>query len=154
MAADVNEYVTGCVSCQRSKGDQGKKAGKLMPLPVPEGIWEDISMDFVGPMPETKRGVDTIFVVVDRLSKMAHFLPCRQDITGQQVAALFVNRIWCLHGLPKSIVTDRGPNFLNEFNSAVLKLVGTRHCVSSAYHPETDGQTERVNRVLVEMLRH
>ena len=154
MFDDIAAYVKGCVMCQRSKSAPGPKAGKLMPLPVPSGIWEDISMDFVGPLPMTARQVDAILVVVDRLSKMAHFLPCRSDMSGPDVAELFVNRIWALHGLPVSVVTDRGPNFLNEWNAALLKLVGTKHYKSSAYHPESDGQTERTNRVLGEMLRH
>ncbi|KAK9791591.1 hypothetical protein WJX73_008219 [Symbiochloris irregularis] len=111
-------------------------------------------MDFVGPLPTTTRKHDYILVVVDRLSKMAHFLPCKSDIDGPGVAQLFVDRIWSLHGLPKSVVTDRGRQFLNEFNTALCQLIGTKHAVSSAYHPETDGQTERVNRVLGEMLRH
>ena len=111
-------------------------------------------MGFVGPLPMTARQVDYILVVVDRLSKMAHFLPCKSDITGPQVAELFVNRVWVLHGLPSSIVTDRGPNFVNEWNATLLKLIGTKHCKTSAYHPESDGQTERTNRVLGEMLRH
>ena len=154
MQKEIQNYVRGCELCQRNKSAPGAKAGKLLPLPVPEGIWEDISMDFVGPLPETARGMDQILVVVDRLSKMAHFLPCKTTITGPEVARLFVDRIWSLHGLPKSIVTDRGTNFLNEWNSSLLKLLGTRHCVTSSYHPESDGQTERVNRVLCEMLRH
>ena len=108
----------------------------------------------MGPLPETARKVNAILVVVDRLSKMAHFLPCRTDITAASVAGLFVNRIFSLHGLPKSIVTDRGSTFVSEWTAEVLKRVGTRHCVSSAHHPESDGQTERVNRVLGEMLRH
>ena len=110
-------------------------------------------MDFVGPLPKTPRGKDFILVVVDRLSKMAHFLPCTSDITGTELAQLYVDRIWSLHGLPKSVVTDRGTQFLNEWNSALLKLLGTKHCVTSSYHPESDGQTERTNRVLCEMLR-
>ena len=154
MRDDIAAYVKGCVMCQRSKSAPGPKAGKLMPLPVPSGIWEDISMDFVGPLPMTARHVDFILVVVDRLSKMAHFLPCKSDITGPQVAELFVNRVWVLHGLPNSIVTDRGPNFVNKWNAALLKLIGTKHSKTSAYHPESDGQTERTNRVLGEMLRH
>ena len=84
-------------------------------------------------------------VVVDRLSKMAHFLPCTTDITAQGVAELFVERIWSLHGLPKSVVTDRGPQFVNEWNSALLKLIGTKHCVTSSYYPESDRQTEQTN---------
>ena len=85
---------------------------------------------------------------------MAHFLPCKSSIDGRGVAQLYVDRIWLHHGLPKSVDTDRGRQFLNSFNSALCKILGTRHAVSSAYHPETDGQTERVNRVLGEMLRH
>ena len=154
MSADIAEYVKGCELCQRSKSATGKKAGKLMPLPVPEGIWEDISMDFVGPLPTSQSGYDCILVVVDRLSKMAHFLPCTTDIDAGGVADLFVSRIWSLHGLPKTIVTDRGTQFLNQWNAALLRLIGTRHCLTSAYHPESDGQTERTNRVLCEMLRH
>ena len=154
MQTDINDYVRGCVMCQRNKPRAGQPAGKLQPLPVPSGIWEDISMDFVGPLPLTSRHNDFIFVVVDRLSKMAHFLPCKKSIDGPGVASLFVDRIWSMHGLPKSIVTDRGTQFLNSFNKALTRLLGTRHAVSSAYHPETDGQTERVNRILNEMLRH
>ena len=150
----VNTYVRGCVTCQRNKPPVGQVAGKIQPLPVPSGIWEDVSMDFVGPLPQTARHHDYILVVVDRLSKMAHFLPCKSNITGQQTAQLFVDRIWSLHGLPKSVVTDRGRQFLNKFNSALCKLIGTQHNCSSAYHPESDGQTERINRVLGEMLRH
>ena len=154
MRTDINDYVRGCVMCQRNKPSAGQPAGKLQPLPVPNGVWEDISMDFVGPLPKTPRHNDYILVVVDRLSKMAHFLACKKTIDGPGVAALFVDRIWSMHGLPKSIVTDRGTQFLNAFNKALTTLVGTRHAVSTAYHPETDGQTERVNRVLNEMLRH
>ena len=154
MQTDINDYVRGCVTCQRNNPSAGQPIGKLQPLPVPSGIWEDISMDFIGPLPKTVRLNDFILVVVDRLSKMAHFLPCKKSIDGPGVAALFVDKVWSMHGLPKSIVTDRGTQFLNSFNKALTKLIGTRHAVSSAYHPETDGQTERVNRILNEMLRH
>lgn len=111
-------------------------------------------MDFVGPLPMTTHHHDFVLVVVDRLSKMAHFLACKSSITAQQTSQLFVDRVWSLHGLPKSIVTDRGRQFLNKFNTALLKLIGTKHNCTSAYHPESDGQTERVNRILGEMLRH
>lgn len=154
MHDDIASFVGGCVICQRSKSVAGPKAGKLMPLPVPEGIWEDITMDFVGPLPLTARGHDFLLVVVDRLSKMARFLACRSNIDAQGVAELFVHRIYALHGLPKSIVTDRGTQFLNEWNTTLLRLLGTKHFCSTAFHPETDGQTERVNRILLEMLRH
>lgn len=154
LQADIVTYVRGCVKCQRNKPATGVPAGKLQPLPVPRHIWEDISMDFIGPLPKTSRGHDFILVVVDRLSKMAHFLPCKQNINGPGLAQLFLDRIYSLHGLPRSVITDRGTQFLNSFNKALSSLLGTRHSVSSAYHPETDGQTERINRILGEMLRH
>ena len=102
----------------------------------------------------TARQHDYILVVVDRLSKMAHFLACKSNITARQTAQLFVDRVWSLHGLPKTVVTDRGAQFLNKFNHAVCSLIGTKHQCTSAYHPESDGQTERINRILGEMLRH
>ena len=153
MHDEIAKYVRGCELCQRCKSASGKPIGEIMPLPVPHRTWEDISMDFVGPLPKTSRGHDFILVVVDRLSKMGHFVPCKSDITGPQLAELYVSNIFRLHGLPKSIVTDRGTQFLNEWNAALMKLVGTKHCVTSSYHPQSDGQTERTNRVLCEMLR-
>ena len=104
--------------------------------------------------PRTEKGHDFILVIVDRLSKVAHFLPCHSDIDGTGVAELFIDRVWSQHGLPKSTVTDRGTHFVNEWNAALMKLIGTKHCVTSSYHPESDGQTERTNRMLNEMLRH
>ena len=154
MRGAVQSFVEGCELCQRNKARTQGNFGKLQPLPVPQNIWEDISMDFVGPLPLTARKHDFILVVVDRLSKMVHFLPCRRTITAEQTAQIFADRIWSLHGAPRSIVTDRGVQFVNEFNATLMKLLGTRHCPSSAHHPQTDGQTERVNRVLQEMLRH
>ena len=154
MQAEIAEFIKGCVPCQRSKPMHGPTAGKLLPLPVPSVHWEDISMDFVGPLPTTPREYDSILVVVDRLSKMAHFLPCKQTITAEQLARLLEARIFSLHGMPKSIVSDRGPQFMNAWISALYKRLGTKQSPSTAYHPESDGQTERVNRVLSEMLRH
>ena len=101
LGEDVKDYVRGCKYCQRNKSVTGPKAGKLMPLPVPSGVWVDISMDFVGPLPKTERGADAILVVVDRLSKMAHFIACTMDSTAKDVADLFVKHVFRLHGLPK-----------------------------------------------------
>ena len=152
MHDQITDYVRGCEICQCNKSATAKKAGAIIPLP--ENIWEDISMDFVGPLPRTEKGHDFILVIVDRLSKTAHFLPCHSDIDGTGVAELFIDRVWSQHGLPKSTVTDRGTHFVNEWNAALMKLIGTKHCVTSSYHPESDGQTERTNRMLNEMLRH
>ena len=152
MQEEIAEFIRGCIPCQRSKPMHGATAGKLLPLPVPSAQWEDISMDFVGPLPRTPRGYIFFLVVVDRLSKMAQ--PCQQDISAEQLARLLEARIFALHGMPKSIVSDRGPQFTNAWLSALYKRLGTQQWLSTAYHPESDGQTERVNRVLTEMLRH
>ena len=111
LGEDVKDYVRGCKSCQRNKSVTEPKAGRLMPLPVPSGVWVDISLDFVGPLPKTEKGADAILVVVDRLSRTAHFIACTMDSTAKDVADLFVKHVFCLHGLPKSIVTDTGANF-------------------------------------------
>ena len=136
MQTDMTDYVRDCVVCQHNEASARQPAGKLQPLPVPSGIWEDISMDFIGPLPKTSRLNDFSLVVVVRVGKMAHFLPCKKSIDGPGVAALFVDRIWSMHGLPKTVVTDRGTQFLYSFNRALTRLIGTCHAVSSAYHPE------------------
>ena len=154
LRPDVEAYVRGCMVCQRDKGRSGKKLGKLLPLAVPGGAWESVSLDFVGPLPETSRGHNMILTVVDRFSKMARFLPCRSDWNTEQVARLYVDRVFSMHGCPISIVSDRGPQFTSSFTTALCKLVGTKQFRSTAYHPQSNGSTERMNRVLGEMLRH
>ena len=151
---DVEAYVRGCMVCQRDKGRSGQKLGKLLPLAVPEGAWESVSLDFVGPLPETSRGHNMILTVVDRFSQMARFLPCRSDWNTEQVADLYVDRVFSMHGCPISIVSDRGPQFTSSFTTALCKLVGTKQFRSTAYHPQSNGSSERMNRVLGEMLRH
>ena len=92
--------------------------------------------------------------MVDRLTKMTHFIPCKNESTAHDIAQLFVDNIWKHHGMPLRITTDRGPEFTNRFIAALCDLVETMHCQSTAYHPQSDGQTERMNRVLEDMLRH
>jgi hypothetical protein len=109
--------------------------------------------DFIIKLPKTGRGNTGIMVVVDRLSKMMHFLPIRDGIGVEKVARLFVDRIYCLHGLPKSFVSDRDSKFTALFWRFVFDILGTKLDMSSTRHSETDGQTERVNRILEEYLR-
>lgn len=153
MERAVRDYVRSCDQCQRNKPSNRQPFGLLQPLPVPNRNWEGVSMDFITCLPETVQGFNSIMVVVDRLSKMGHFLPCTTDITASDAADLFFSQIFRLHGLPQSIVSDRDPKFTSNFWRALFRLTGTSLDMSTAGHAQTDGQTERLNRTLEEMLR-
>ncbi|KAJ9518377.1 hypothetical protein QJQ45_010295 [Haematococcus lacustris] len=154
MRADVRHYVTTCDACQRDKSSTLKPGGLLNPLSIPDYRWESVSMDLITKLPSASHGLDAICVFVDRLSKMVHFVPCKESMNAKGFARLFVDNVFKLHGLPKDMVSDRGPHFHNTFWHHVQKLLGMRGSLSSSYHPQSDGQTERYNRVLEEMLRH
>ena len=128
--------------------------GEAQPISVPDYQWKDISMDFITHLPPTRSGFTSILVVVDRLSKMVHFLPTFDAVSAEDVAALFRDRIFCLHGMPQSIVSDRDVKFTSAFWTELHRLLGVRLNLSTAYHPQSDGQSERMNRVLEDMLRH
>jgi hypothetical protein len=130
-----------------------KAAGPLQSLPILTWKWEDISMDFIVGLPRTAKGYDSIWVIVDRLAKIAHFLPVRVKYTMATYAELYIARILSLHGIPKTIVSDRGPQFVAKFWEALHKSLGTKLLHSSAYRPQTSGQTKRVNQILEDMLR-
>jgi transposase InsO family protein len=120
---------------------------------VPEWKWEEIAMDFIMGLSRTQSGYDSIWMIMDRLTKVAHFIPIKTTYSGPQLAELYMSRIVCLHGVPKKIVSDRGTQFTSKFWERLYETLDTQLCFSSAYHPQTDGQTERVNQILEDMLR-
>jgi hypothetical protein len=122
-------------------------------LKIPEWKWEEISMNFIMGLPKTQSGHDSIWVIVDHLSKVAHFIPVKTIYMGSKLAELYIARIVCLHRVPKKIVSDQGTQLTSKFWEKLHELMDTKLNFSSAYHPETDGQTERVNQVLEDMLR-
>jgi hypothetical protein len=135
MKRDITEYIAKCDVCSRVKAKHQKPAGLLQPLRVPDWKWDQIGMAFITGLPQTKSGYDSIWVVVDRLTKIVP------------------KRIVCLHGVPKSIVSDRGTQFTSHFWKQLHESLGTRLEFSTTFHPQTDGQTERVNQILEDMLR-
>nr|GEW21989.1 retrotransposable element Tf2 [Tanacetum cinerariifolium] len=152
LKASVKTYLKECQICQRFKSDSMQPTGLLQPLPIPERVWEDISMDFIEGLP-ISNGFSVIMVVVDRLSKYAHFIPLRHLFTAATVAREFVNSIVRLHGFPSTMVSDRDKIFISSFCQPLFKLQGTVLYMSSSYHPQTNGQTEVVNRTLKQYLR-
>lgn len=150
----VKQYVAACPHCQRNKSTNQAPAGLLNQLPVPEFPWQCISMDFISQLPKTSTGYDMILVVVCRLSKMVHIVPTVGTIGALGLATLYRDHVWKLHGVPMDMVSDRGKEFCNKFMKELFTLIGSQQKFSTAYHPQTDGQTERVNRVLEDMIRN
>jgi hypothetical protein len=153
MKKDIAEFVYACLICQKSKVEHQKPSGLMQPLSIPEWKWDSISMDFVVGLPKTAKGSDSIWVIVDRLTKSAHFLPIRINYPLQRLAEIYIEQIVKLHGVPSSIVSDRDPRFTSRFWGSLQSALGIKLKLSFAYHLQTDGQTERTIQSLEDLLR-
>ena len=152
MANNIEKYVKSCDTCQRMKSSRQKYSGLLHPLPVPSERWESVTLDFITDLPPCE-GFDAIMVVVDRYTKMAHFIPCRKDITAVGTAKLYIDRVFWHHGIPETILSDRGTQFNSDFWKSFWRSLEVEPIMSTSYHPETDGQTERTNSTLNQYIR-
>ncbi|KAI3754594.1 hypothetical protein L1987_54381 [Smallanthus sonchifolius] len=152
MKKDIALYVGKCLTCSKVKAEHQKPSGLLQQPEIPQWKWEQISMDFITKLPRTSSGHDSIWVIVDRLTKSAHFLPIREDYKMEKLSRLYINEVVTRHGVPLSIISDRDSRFTSRFWQSLQKALGTRLNLSTAYHPQTDGQSERTIQTLEDML--
>jgi hypothetical protein len=153
MKHEIVEYIAKCLECQRVKAEHRHPAGLLQPLPIPEWKWEVVTMDFITGLPRTNKQHDSIMVVVDKLTKAAHFIPLKTTHKETNVVDIYMREVARLHGIPKTIVSDRDLKFTSKFWKGLFKGFRTNLNFSTTYHPESDGKTERVNQVIEDMLR-
>ena len=153
MKKDIAIFVSKCLTCQQVKAEHRKPGGKLQPLPIAEWKWNHITMDFVTGLPRSPKGKDSVWVIVDRLTKSAHFLLVKTIDSTEALGKLYVQEIVKLHGIPLSIVSDRDSKFTSKLWGSLQRALGTELNFSTAFHPQTDGQSERTIQILEDMLR-
>lgn len=152
MLSDIRRYINNCHACRRAHVPRDKTPGMLHPLPIPDRPWQHLTMDYKS-MPKDKHGFDNIFVVMDRLSKEPITTPCHKTDTAEDLARIFIPHIWRYKSFPDSIVSDRGPQFVSKFWDEVCRILGIKIKLSTAFHPQTDGQTEIMNQYIDQRLR-
>ena len=152
MSRYLSQYVKTCNLCLQTKVQHQPPIGELAPLPVLEFCWDTISVDFIVELPES-HGYDAVMNVVDSVSKMSHFIPTHTTITALRAACLFLTHVWKLHGLPRQVVSNWGPQFIVEFTWELYQLLGVKLAATTTYHPQGDGQLEWVNQELEQYLQ-
>ncbi|GJS17392.1 hypothetical protein Tco_0411864 [Tanacetum coccineum] len=153
MKADIATYVSKCLTCAKVKAEHQKPSGLLVQPDIPKWKWEKITMDFITKLPKTAAGFDSIWVIVDRLTKSAHFLPMKETNSTEKLTRLYMKEIVARHGIPVSIISDRDSHFTSRVWQSLHKALGMQLNLSTAYHPQTDGQSERTIQTLEDMLR-
>ncbi|GKC64097.1 reverse transcriptase domain-containing protein [Tanacetum coccineum] len=153
MKADIATYVSKCLTCAKVNAEHQRPSGLLVQPDIPQWKWDNITMDFVTKLPKSSQGYDTIWVIVDRLTKSAIFVPMRETNPLEKLARMYLKEVVTRHGIPISIICDRDPRFALHFWRSLQKALGTNLDMSTAYHPQTDGQTERTIQTLKDMLR-
>ncbi|KAI3814168.1 hypothetical protein L1987_18915 [Smallanthus sonchifolius] len=153
MKKDISHYVAKCLTCSKVKAEHQRPSGLLEQPEIPVWKWENLAMDFITKLPRTSSCCDSIWVIIDRLTKSAHFLPIREDYRVEKLARIYIDEIVSRHGVPLNIISDRDARFTSRFWQSLQTALGTRLDLSTAYHPQTDGQTERTIQTLEDMLR-
>jgi hypothetical protein len=145
IKTDVKQYVKGCKQCQKNKSIRKREHVPLNPLPILENPWQEISIDMIGPLLKSE-DQDAIIVIVDRFSKMIHLIPTTTSLSSLRLAEIYKKEIWRIHGIPRRIISNRGPQFALKFMRELCNALGIERNLSTAYHPPTDGQTEKINQ--------
>jgi len=150
---DIKKYIQGYIKCQQNKVQYQQKSRELHPLEIPQGPWQEISINIIEPLPRSNE-MDTIMVIVDRFMKMIQLKATTMNIYSEGIAKIYRDEVWKLHEIPRKILSDRGPQFASKFMEKFTKALGTTKQLSMAYHPHTDGQTERMNQEVGTFLQH